>query len=201
MEKIIIGINQRIPMNMLELALRASIEGEATTDYFRELAAMEYNGQNRIGKTVVVLNRLTKRNPLLPYLLKNKEMVEQMLRNKNDRPLLLTAIICSSYSFGFDVVTVLGKYFHVQDEITTELITKKMAEKYGSNRSLPNALYCILPMLIEAGLIARPVAGVYKNVGIKNATEAAIEVFKQSYSLNNPNYADGIRNPYFEFIN
>ena len=75
MEKIIIGINQRIPMNMLELALRASMEREATTDYFRELAAMEYNGQNRIGKTVVVLNRLTKRNPLLPYLLKNKEQV------------------------------------------------------------------------------------------------------------------------------
>ena len=201
MEKIVIGINQRIPMNMLELALRASMEGEATADYFRELAAMEYTGQNRIGKTVVVLNRLTKRNPLLPYLLKNKEMVEQMLRNKNDRPLLLTAIICSSYSFGFDVVTVLGKYFHVQDEITTDLITKKMAEKYGSNRSLPNALYCILPMLIEAGLISRPVAGVYKKEEIKNAMEAAIEVFKQSYSLNNPNYADDLRNPYFEFIN
>lgn len=201
MEKIVIGINQRIPMNMLELALRASMEEDATTDYFRELAAMEYNGQNRIGKTVVVLNRLTKRNPLLPYLLKNKEQVEQMLRNKNDRPLLLTAIICSAYNFGFDVVTVLGKYFHVQDEITTDLITKKMAEKYGSNRSLPNALYCILPMLIEAGLISRPVAGVYKKEGIKNATEAAIEVFKQSYSLNNPNYADDLRSPYYEFIN
>ena len=70
-----IGINQRIPMNVLEQALLAEMQGNASSDYFYELAATEYTGPNRIKKAVVVINRLTKRNPLLPYLMENKATV------------------------------------------------------------------------------------------------------------------------------
>ena len=198
-----IGINQRIPMNILELALLAELQGNATGDYFRELAATEYNGQNRIGKAVSVMNRLTKRNRLMPYLMDKKAAVEAMLRNQADRPLLLTAIICSAYGFGYDVVVLLGKYFHAQEIVTTELIRQKMSEKYGSNRSLPNALYCILPMLIEAKLLERPEAGKFKAIRIKNATDEAKAVYQQAFLLNNPMLSekDNIESySFFEFI-
>ena len=173
-------------MNILELALLAELQGNATGDYFRELAATEYNGQNRIGKAVSVMNRLTKKNRLMPYLMEKKTEVEAMFRNQADKPLLLTAIICSAYGFGYDVVALLGKYFHAQEIVTTELIRQKMSEKYGSNRSLPNALYCILPMLIEAKLLERPEAGKFKAIRIKNATDEAKVVYQQAFLLNNP---------------
>ena len=198
-----IGINQRIPMNILELALLAELQGNATTDYFRELAATEYNGQNRIGKAVSVMNRLTKKNRLMPYLMEKKTEVEAMFRNQADKPLLLTAIICSAYGFGYDVVALLGKYFHAQEIVTTELIRQKMSEKYGSNRSLPNALYCILPMLIEAKLLERPEAGKFKAIRIKNATDEAKVVYQQAFLLNNPMLSekDNIESySFFEFI-
>jgi hypothetical protein len=100
-------------------------------------------------------------------------------------------------------VSLLGKYFHVQDIVTTDLIRQKMAEKYGSNRSLPNALYCILPMLIEAKLLERPESGVYKVLKVSKATEEAIDVYKQSFLLNNPTMTENDfidTFPYFEFI-
>lgn len=198
-----IGINQRIPISILEIALLAELQGNATTGYFRELVSTEYQGQNRIGKAVTVMNRLTKKNPLMPYLMENKARIELMLRNKPDRTLLFTAVICSAYGFGYDVVSLLGKYFHVQEIVTTNLIREKMAAKYGSNRSLPNALYCILPMLIEAKLLERPEPGVYKASKVCKATEEAIDVYKQSFLLNNPtmtetDFIDTF--PYFEFI-
>lgn len=198
-----IGINQRIPMNVLEQALLAEMQGNASSDYFYELAATEYTGPNRIKKAVVVINRLTKRNPLMPYLMENKATVEAMLRSKVDKPLLLTAVICSAYGFGYDVVALLGKYFHAQETVTTELIRQKMSAKYGSNRSLPNALYCILPMLIEAKLLERPVPGEYKAIRIKNASDDALKVYRKAFLLNNPMLSekDNIEsNPYFEFI-
>ena len=183
-----IGINQRIPMNILELALLAELQGNATGEYFRELASTEYNGQNRIGKAVSVMNRLTKKNRLMPYLMEKKTEVEAMLRNQADKPLLLTAIICSAYGFGYDVVALLGKYFHAQEIVTTEL---------------PNALYCILPMLIEAKLLERPEAGKFKAIRIKNATDEAKAVYQQAFLLNNPMLSekDNIESySFFEFI-
>ena len=125
-----------------------------------------------------------------------------MLKSKADRPLLLTAIICSAYGFGYDVVALLGKYFHAQEIVTTELIRQKMSEKYGSNRSLPNALYCILPMLIEARLLERPEAGMFKALRIKNATDEAKAVYQQAFFLNNPMLSekDNMELLVFEFI-
>lgn len=190
-------------MNILEMALLAELQGNATSEYFRELASMEYNGQNRISKAVSVMNRLTKKNQLLPYLKENRTSVEAMLKNKADRPLLLAAIICSAYGFGYDVVALLGKYFHAQEIVTTELIRQKMSEKYGSNRSLPNALYCILPMLIEARLLERPEAGIFKAIRIKNATDEARSVYQQAFFLNNPMLSDKDNTgsySFFEFI-
>ena len=148
-----IGINQRIPISILEMALLATLDDQASSDYFVELAQTEYEGENRIKKALSVMNRLTVKNELMPFLLENAELVKASLRNKNDRSLILAAVICSAYGFAYDVTSTMGKYFHVQEQVITSLVQDKMAAKYGSNRSLPNAMNCVLPMLIEAGII------------------------------------------------
>lgn len=202
-DKIEIGINQRIPINILEMALIATLEDRATPDYFASLASSEYTGQNRIGKAVSVINRLTIRNKLLPFMRENKENLLSALRSGIDRPIVFAAIICAAYSFAFDTVSILGKFFHVQPQVGTKLIVEKMSAKYGANRSLPNGLYCVLPMLIEAGLLNRPEAGIYEANRVERVSDFAISLYRKAFLLYNPNYKendDMETNPFFEFI-
>ena len=198
-----IGINQRIPISILEMALLSALDGQATSEYFIELTQTEYEGENRIKKTLSVMNRLTIKNPLMPFLIENAEAVRTALRNKNDRSLVLSAVINSAYNFAYDVTSTMGKYFHVQEQITTGLVQGKLAAKYGSNRSLPNAMNCVLPMLIEAGVIVRPKVGFYEAIRVEKYTDFGLEVYKRAFVLNNPTMSidqDFMSYPFFEFV-
>lgn len=198
-----IGINQRIPISLLEMALLATLDGEASSAYFAQLAATEYKGENRIKKAVSVINRLTVKNPLLPFLKERKDEVKVSLRNNQDRALVFASIICSAYSFAYESVCILGKYLHIQDAVSTALLRQKLSEKYGANRSLPNAMNCVLPMLIEAGLLSRPVPGTVYAVSHAKSSEFASTVYGQAYLLNNLHLSEVIEtenNPFFEFI-
>lgn len=203
MEKITIGIEKRIPLAVLEMALRAVLNGNATPDYFFQLAHTECSGATRTKKTVAVINRMTIKNKLMPYIAEHKEDVLNMLRNKSDRQLLFVAMMCSAYTLFFDTMAQMSKYFHVQDEVTREYLLKKLSEKYGSNRMLDVAFDCVMPMLIEAGFIVRAKPGVYQMVKQDKFTDEALMIYRQSFLLNNPNftetdYVDG--NSYFEFL-
>ena len=201
MEKISIGIEKRISLSVLELALRATLDGTASSAYFYELANAEGIGKNRAKKTVAVMNRMTLKNKLLPYIQENKDAVESMMRNKFDRSLLFVAMMSGAYTIFYDTLAILGKYFHVQEEVSRELLLKKLSEKYGNNRMLDVAFDCVMPMLVEAGFIEKPVPGVYMMRKQEKYTDEAKKIYRQAYSLNNPNYSDDVNmNPYFEFI-
>lgn len=201
--KIEIGINQRIPISLLEMALLATLEGQGTPEYFAELAGTEYQGENRIRKSTYVMGRLTNRNPLMPFLQENKDAVISALRSKADRPIILAAVINSAYSFGYDLTAILGKYLHVQTQVTTALLASKLSEKYGSNRSLPNAMNCVIPMLIEAGFFHRPCPGFFEAIHHSGYSQLALEAYKRSFFQHNqmiPEDFDVSTNPYFEFL-
>ena len=198
-----IGINQRIPMQTLELALKAVLEEQYTNDYALELARYDYQGENRIKKAAKVLNRLTKTNALMPFYIEHKEKVLKALKNPDDRALLLIALVNTAYPFCYDVTATLGKYFHAQKTIGTPLLINKLSAKYGTNRTLPNGLYCIMPMLIDAGFVTRPKVGLYEMCRLSPLTEVARQAYTQSFMLNNPLFTDSYRaenNFYFEFI-
>lgn len=203
MEKITIGIEKRISLAVLEMALRAVLDGNATSEYFLELAHTECSGATRAKKTVAVINRMTIKNKLMPYIAEHKKNVLNLLRSKSDRQLIFVAMMCSSYTLFYDTMALMGKYFHVQDEVTREYLLKKLREKYGSNRMLDVAFDCVMPMLIEAGFIIRAKTGVYQMLKQEKFTDDALILYRKSFLLNNPNitevdYIDG--NSYFEFL-
>lgn len=198
-----IGINQRIPIEMIEQALKAVLDNRYDDDYGAELARMEYNGENRIKKAVKVINRITKTNVLMPYLMENADKVKLALKNPDDKGIICISLVNAAYPFCYDVTTVLARYFHAQKEIGTPLITSKLSSKYGTNRSLPNGLYCILPMLIEAGFIVRPKAGFYQQNRLVSQTDIAKEIYQKSFLCNNPTLNEDYQfsnHFYFEFI-
>lgn len=204
MEKVTIGIEKRISLGVLELALRAVLEDNASSEYFYELANTGCTGTNRAKKTVAVINRMTVNNKLTPILKEQKEEVVTALKRKNDRPLLFVAMMCAAYSIFFDAVSVLGKFFHVQEQVSRDFLINKLSEKYGSNRALDVAFDCIVPMLMEAGFIARPKPGIYEICKQEKFSDFALQIYKKAFFANNPTYsedADIETNSYFEFLN
>lgn len=198
-----IGINQRIPIEAIELAVKAVLEDRYDSEYAAELARMEYSGVNRIKKAVNIINRLTKNNVLMPFLRENERKVKMALKNPCDRGMICIALVNAAYPFCYDVTALLGKYFHAQREVGSPLITSKLSAKYGTNRSLPNGLYCILPMLIEAGFISRPITGIYKMCHLIPQVDISTIIYQKSFLCNNPTINEDYHfsnHFYFEYI-
>lgn len=198
-----IGINQRIPIEIIEQAIKAVLDDCYDNDYATELVRMEFNGENRIKKAVQIVNRLTKTNILMPFLKENAEKVKNALNNPEDCGLICISLVNSAYPFCYDVTSVMGRYFHAQHEIGMPLITSKLSAKYGTNRSLTNGLYCILPMLIEAGFIERSRHGFYQICHIPSRTDIAQTIYQKSFLCNNPTLNDDYHfsnHFYFEYI-
>lgn len=172
-----VGINQRISINVIEMAMKAALEGCYSSEFAADLASGEYEGSNRINKARSIIGRLSIRNPLFPFIEEHKNEYYVAMKHKSDRAIIFTSLINAAYSFGYDAMVVLGKFFHVQDEVSTQLILNKMSSIYASNRSLPNALYCIMPMYIEAGLINRPKTGIYTKVYYEGVSTFARKLY------------------------
>lgn len=203
MEKTV-GINQRIGVNVMEMAIKAALDGIFTPEYAADLAAGEYQGANRINKARSIIGKLTQRNPLYPYIEEHKTEFLSAIKHPGDRAIIYSAMINATYGFGYDAMVVLGKFFHVQEQVSTALIVSRMSSMYASNRSLPNGLYCVMPMYIEAGLINRPKTGVYTKNEYEISSSFARELYTKSFFINNPMLKEGdydySEHPYFEFI-
>ena len=202
MEKTIY-INQRIPLRTIDLALRAVMNGEYSYGFALELAQGDFGGANRQKKAATIIGKLTERNPLLPFLKEHHAETMQALAYDHDRALIIAALINAAFQFGYDSTWLLGKYFHVQDEVSYNLISNKLAEQYGSNRRLYVGLGAILPMYTEAGFIIHPRNGYYAKKALELKTQLSVEYYKQSFFLNNPlknPSEDWFDHPYFEFL-
>ena len=104
MEKISIGIEKRISLNVLELALRSALDGTASSAYFYELANAEGIGKNRAKKTVAVMNRMTMKNKLLPHIICSWESCDLI---KEDPAMTLADYSYYIYHFkGIEVLAV-----------------------------------------------------------------------------------------------
>lgn len=198
-----LGIEQRVPLNMVEMALLSVLNGNYTPEYFKELAQTEFVGENRAKKMVGTLNSLVLRNPLLDDMKSQKEQTIAAFQRKNDRPLLFTAMMSAAYPYAYDTVSVMGKYLHVQDQITTDLLIKKMAEKYGSTRSVDMARFAVLPMIVESGIIDRVGKGVFSIHKASHFSAFAETLYKKAFLCNNPTLKfedDTSTFPFFEFV-
>ena len=55
-----VGINQRISINVMEMAMKAALDGCFTPEYAADLASGEYQGENRINKARSIIGKLHK---------------------------------------------------------------------------------------------------------------------------------------------
>tara|TARA_R110002050_G_scaffold167468_1_gene298251 strand:+ start:17903 stop:18523 length:621 start_codon:yes stop_codon:yes gene_type:complete len=200
-----IDINQRIPLDTLYAALESYLNGTYSEDYILEQLRLEFKGENRLKKSLRIVNMIILRNPLIEFIEENKDQIKQAIKKKHDRNIILIALLNSSFAFSFDTLQFLGKYLTVQDLVNRETIKKSLANVYGGNRSTENAIDSVIPMFIEAALIKRPTLGVYqRNSDFQITSTVSNQIFIESFKINNT--LDGIqeyqlRDPYFLFIN
>ncbi len=200
-----IDINQRIPLDTLYAALESSLNGTYSEDYILEQLRLEFKGENRLKKSLRIVNKIILRNPLNEFIEENKDEIKQAIKKKYDRNMILIALLNSTFTFAFDTLQYLGKYLTVQDLVSRETIKKSLANIYGSNRSTENALDSVVPMFVEAGLITRSTLGVYQqNMDFQITSKVSKQLFIESFKANNT--LEGIqeyqlRNPYFLYIN
>lgn len=199
----IIGINQRISVTLIEKGLNAMFDGVYSREFARSLAEYDFHGGNRLDKAVSELRKVVETNPLLPFLVEHKEQVLKAMQYKPDKALIVAALYNSAFPFSYEEVCILGKYLHVQDQVTRKLLEEKLSEIYGFNKAISNAIDYSIPTLVEAGFILRPTAGIYVKASLNPNTPIAPAVYKESFFLNNPllNRNDDFGDsPYFEFL-
>lgn len=198
-----IGIQQAVTMQAFEQMVSSVLCGDYSLQYAEQLARLSTKGEARVKKIRTVINRLATGNPLLPYMKAHQAEVEVAMKNTNDKKVLFAAVVCASYPFAYQTLCVIGKYLHVQDEVTTGLIKGKLSEVYGSVRTLEIALIAVLPMFVEAGLLVRKKVGVYTIGKVNNNTDFARGLYQEAFLVNNPTYTKETMdesNPFFEFI-
>ena len=199
----IIGINQRISVTLIENGLKAVFEGVYSKEFARTLAEYEFQGENRLKKAVSELSKVVENNEIIPFLVQNKEQVLSAMQYKADRAILVAALYNSAFPFSYEEVCILGKYFHVQDQVSRKLLEEKISEIYGFNKAISNAIDYSIPTLVEAGFIDRPRAGIYTKPTLNVVSDITIAAYRESFFLNNPLLSrsnDYGGSPYFEFI-
>jgi hypothetical protein len=200
-----IDINQRIPLDTLYAALESYLNGTYSDEYILEQLKLEFNGENRLKKSLRIVSKIILRNPLSPFIDENKNLIKQAIKKKHDRNIILIALLNSSFTFAFETLRLLGKYLSVQDLVNREIIKKALASVYGGNRATENAIDSVIPMFIEADLIKRPTLGVYqRNAEFQISSAISKQIFVESFKANS--VLDGIqeyqlRDPYFLFLN
>lgn len=200
-----VDINQRIPLDILKVALQSYLAGTYSNDYVIEQLRLEYNGENRLKKSLRIVNKIIIRNPIIHVIDENKVKVQAAIKSKNDCNLILLSLLNSAFPFSFDVLRIMGKFFSVQDVINAETIKKNVSNIYGGNRATENGIYSVVPMFLEAEIFTRPKQGIYELQNKLTYSSALTEqIYIESFKVNNS--VDEIQDfqkmdPYFIFIN
>jgi len=198
-----IDINQRIPLEILHTALLCSLNDTYNNEYILEQISSEYSGENRQKKALRIINKVIKNSPLSLLIEENKSLLISVLRNKNDRNLILISLLNSAFPFSFFVLNTFGKYFKAQDVINSDTIKKAVSKVYGGNRATENGIYSVVPMFLEAGLFTRPKVGIYEISEPLRYSPLAVRFFKESLKgnlINESLLTPQPDNPYFTFL-
>lgn len=160
-EKKYIGIDQRIPMAVLENAVIYLLRGELRfkEEILRDLNE-HFTGQTRIKKALTIIGRVF--NSDLANQLQ-KDFTEQhfLQLQPSERKAIIFLLLVESYPFLFDLLSVMTKTLRVQNTINITYIDSQLATLYGSNRTMFVAIEVLFPLLIELEVFVRIKKGLY----------------------------------------
>lgn len=158
-----IGLNQRIPFDVLDSAVSDFLEKDVIDREFIFQRMQEYtSGINRAKKaTSYVFQILSRQKQLLEKLKVNNTGSTYNSLKIEERKALILCLICLTYPITYDLLIALAQGFKVQSQINKKFITEKVMSIYGSNRTVDIAIDALLPMIIELNAIKREKVSIY----------------------------------------
>lgn len=162
-----IGINQRIPLQVLDNAIIYNLKGiiDIKTEIVRDLSE-HFTGENRIGKGYVAFRKILFASKTATFFFKNCPIDKYLSLSEHDRKAVWLSLLSATYPFVYELVSEFAESFKTQSVVNTLSIANRIKSIYGSNRASEIGLYAIIPTLIELGIITRPKNAVYAK-GIK----------------------------------
>lgn len=201
-----LGLINRIPLHVIATALEQWLSnGQLDIEYIKQQLQLEITGELRLTKAIKQVQAYFVNNPILDFFAQHKEEALRVQKNTKEFYIIALALMVSKYSFAYDVVTTIGKLFHIEDVVITSSITNKLGAKYGHNKNMDNTFYMVSPAIHEAGLFHRPKAGVYEIVPKIELTPFTTQVWTETFFVHNPLFSrecsEMLRfEPFFEFF-
>ncbi len=158
-----IGLNQRIPFDVLDSAIHFYLEnGVVDKTYIFQRMQEFTSGTNRANKaTSYVVQIMSRQAKLLDQLKKEKSNTLYSSLRLDDRKALCLCLISLTYPITYDLLIALSQGFKVQNQINKKFISEKVMSIYGSNRTVDIAIDALLPMIIELNTIKRDKVSIY----------------------------------------
>lgn len=159
-----IGLNQRIPFEVLDAAIHTFLEtGIVDRTYILQSVQEFTSGTNRANKAVsYVVQIINRQHHVLDVFKKNTSARDYIALRIEDRKALCLCLISLTYPIAYDLLVALAQGFKVQSQINKKFISEKVMSIYGSNRTVDIALDALLPMLIELNTIQRVKVSIYE---------------------------------------
>lgn len=158
-----IGLNQRIPFDVLDSAIQFYLDNSFVDkkNIFQRMQDFT-SGTNRANKaTSYVVQIISRQSKLLAQL--NRENNKSLYGSLklDDRKALCLCLISLTYPITHDLLIALSQGLKVQSQINKKFISEKVMSIYGSNRTVDIAIDALLPMIIELNAIKRDKVSIY----------------------------------------
>lgn len=158
-----IGINQRVPFNVLDQGLSNYLRtGEVNRVELKANMKQYTKGENRASKaSAYAYHILTRPESILKFIKANISSDTYNRLPDSERKVLVLTLLAITYPIIYDFLIAMASGFKVQSTINKKFINQKMSALYGSNRAFDIAIDAIIPMLIELGAIQRMRISIY----------------------------------------
>jgi hypothetical protein len=158
-----IGLNQRIPFDVLDSAIQFYLENSFVDkkNIFQRMQDFT-SGTNRANKaTSYVVQIISRQAKLLAQLSRENNKSSYSALRLDDRKALCLCLISLTYPITHDLLIALSQGLKVQSQINKKFISEKVMSIYGSNRTVDIAIDALLPMIIELNAIKRDKVSIY----------------------------------------
>jgi len=159
-----IGIESKIPVEVLEAAISGYLKtGQLDQEVCLKHIRQFNKGINRSGKILKHIRILLGKNKNILLLLKQRlQDNDYFFLNKSDRTIINLCLFCITYPIAYDILSLFGQGFRVQEKIHIQVIRHKTGALYGGNRAMHIAVNEVLSFLVEMKIIQRASLGIYR---------------------------------------
>lgn len=202
-----IGYKHRIPAIGFAEALRDFLRnGSIDSKEVDEIVAGYFSGDYvRRGASQHIVSCI-KNSELAEFFSKNSTELLNAVKNQQEAFYICFALLCVRFSFCYNIAVEMAKLFRMQDTISKDAISRQIANKYGYNENVKRPMERFLAFCEDAKIIKRPSNGVFENMPKLNPSEVTLELWKQTYLINEPmgdveNIDELPFEPFFRYLN